>query len=84
MPSNANFSTGSASYASRENQMKAYDRLPRSVRSALQNASFDWAAYPIRRWFEGGRYTAKELVRLIQKWDADQIKKDRTRVWKLH
>lgn len=60
MSGNAGFKSGSGSYASRDKQMDAYDRLPASVRAALANAAFDWAPYPIRRWFESGRMTAKK------------------------
>jgi hypothetical protein len=61
--------------------MAAYDRLPASVRTALAGAAFNWAPFPIRRRFERGDYTAKELVKRIAKWDRAQIDKDRTRVW---
>jgi Family of unknown function (DUF6525) len=81
MTSNANFRASGRSHATRESQFKAYDRLPPIIRQALQNAAFDWASYPIRRWFESGRFTAKECVRLIQKWDREQIRKDAKRVW---
>jgi hypothetical protein len=78
---NANFKTSGISYASREKQMAAYDQLPRSMRDALANAAFDWAAYPIRQRFERDQRTAKEYVVMIKKWDRDQIAKDRARVW---
>ena len=76
------FKSRGVSYASKDKQWLAYERLPPSVRAALQQAAFEWAPYPIWRWFEGGRYTAKELVRKIKQWDADQIKRDSKRVWK--
>jgi hypothetical protein len=79
MPRNAHRS-GSVSRASKANQWQAYDRLPPSVRAALQNSTFDWAPYPIHRAFENGQRTAKETVRAIAKWDAAQIKRDRKRV----
>ena len=75
--SNSALSGGRVSYASTERQMKAFDRLPRSVRAALANAAFAWAPYPIWRWFEAGRYTAKELVKQIDRWDRKQIARDR-------
>jgi hypothetical protein len=71
----------SVSRASKANQWAAYDRLPPSVRAALQNAAFDWAAYPIHRDFERGVRTAKETVKAIREWDRKQITKDRKRVW---
>jgi hypothetical protein len=79
--SNSRVRGSSASYASREKQMDAYDRLPASVRAALANAAFSWAPYPIRQRFESGRRTARELVKDIARWDADQIAKDRGPVW---
>jgi uncharacterized protein DUF6525 len=81
MRGNSNFSAGRASYASLENQMAAFDRLPRSVREALANAAFDWAAYPIRSRFESGRMSAKAIVQAIGQWDRKQIDKDRKKVW---
>jgi Family of unknown function (DUF6525) len=80
---NSNLRGASASYASTEKQMEAFDRLPASVRLALASAAFNWAPFPIRRRFEAGDYTAKELVKRIAKWDRDQITKDRIRVWEL-
>jgi hypothetical protein len=73
--------SGSVSRASKASQWAAYDRLPPSVRAALQNAAFDWAPYPIHRAFERGLRTAKETVRAIGKWDAAQIRRDRKRIW---
>lgn len=67
--------------SSRENSMRAYDQLPPSVRLALQQAAFCWAPQPIRTMFEKRRIPAKEIVKRIARWDADQIAKDRTRVW---
>jgi hypothetical protein len=81
--SNSGIKGARASYASLEKQMDAYDRLPPSVRAALAGAAFNWAAFPIRRWFESDRYTAKELIKRIGAWDRNQIIKDRTQVWGL-
>ena len=83
MAGNSNFRASGVSYASNEKQMDAYDRLPPSVRAALANAAFDWAAFPLRRRFERGQYTVAELVKKIDNWDRDQIAKDRPRVWGL-
>jgi Family of unknown function (DUF6525) len=80
---NSNIKGAGASYASTEKQMDAFDRLPASVRAALAGAAFNWASFPIRRRFEAGDCTAKELVKRIAKWDREQITKDRTRVWGL-
>jgi hypothetical protein len=73
--SQGGFKGASVSHARRETQMRAYDQLPPSVRAALQQAVFDWAPYPIRRRFEAGRVTAKELVRQVRQWDRDALKK---------
>lgn len=70
-------------YSKRENTMAAYDRLPASVRSALQVAAFNWAPQPIRTMFERGRYSAPQIVKEIKKWDAKHIARDRKRVWGL-
>lgn len=59
-----------------ENNLAAFDRLPRSVRAALANADFSWAAAPIRTSFERGRMTAAEIVKAIRKWDTDKHKRD--------
>jgi hypothetical protein len=80
--SNAGFKGGRASYASLEKQMEAFDQLPASVRAALANAIFNWASFPLRRRFEAGQCSAKELVKQIGAWDRAQIAKDRVRVWK--
>lgn len=74
---NSSIKSGSVCRASRQNNMKAYDALPRSVRQALQDAAFDWAPYSIKRNFERGAWSAKELVKQIATWDSRQIKKDR-------
>jgi hypothetical protein len=76
MGKNGAIKTGNYSYAKKETQWKAYESLPPSVRAALQQAAFDWAAYPIWRRFEGGKIGAKDLVKAISQWDAEQIKRD--------
>lgn len=80
---NSSFSSGSYSYASKDKQWAAYDSLPPSIRRALQDAAFNYAAYPIKRRFEAGSNTAKDFVKKIAQWDRDQIKRDRKRVWKV-
>ena len=84
MSGNANFRADGTSSASKDKQWSAFDQLPRTIREALAEAAFDWAAYPILRWWNSGRYkTAKDLAKRIKQWDSDQIKKDRKRVWKM-
>lgn len=75
--------TGRVSYASKKSQWKAYERLPPSVRAALQQSAFDWASYPIWQRFERGEISSNNLVREIARWDAEQTAKDRKRVWGL-
>lgn len=58
-----------------------YDQLPRSARAALQEARFDWATRSLLKRFEGGSMNAKELVKHIQKIDAELAAKERARVW---
>jgi hypothetical protein len=79
--SNAGFTGERASYASTEKQMAAFDRLPCSVRAALADAAFNWAAYTLHRQFEAGGYSVKDLIKQIDAWDRKQIARDRTRVW---
>ena len=58
-----------------------YEQLPRSVRAALQNARFDWATKSFLKKFEAGGMKAKDLVKHIEKIDADHAAKERVRVW---
>lgn len=52
--------------------MKAYDRLPRSVRVALQDAVENWVPQPVRTMFEKRGMSAENCVKTIKKWDADE------------
>jgi hypothetical protein len=81
MSGNARFRSGGVSYASKDKQMAAFDALPKSIREALAGAAFDWAPYPVKLRFERGTKSSKEWVKLIAKWDRDQITKDAKRVW---
>lgn len=74
---NASQRATSYSYAKKENQYLAFERLPRSVRDTLNSAAFSWAPYPIWRAWEAGEYkSAKELIKAIRKWDRDCHKRD--------
>ena len=70
---------GRASYASREKQMAAFDKLPPKLRAALANAYEDWAAYTVHQRWERGDMgnTADGAIRMIASWDATQRKRDR-------
>jgi hypothetical protein len=73
---------GNSSGSSRERRtLHYYDQLPRSARAALQNARFDWATGNMLKRFEGGRIKAKELVKYIEKIDAELAAKERRKVW---
>lgn len=70
LKTNASQKSGKYSYASVENQWKAFERLPKSVRDALNEAAFSWAPYTIwRRWNRGQYRTAEEIVAAIKSWD---------------
>jgi len=74
----------SGSYCStRENSMRAYDKLPASARAALANASYDWATQPFLTGFERrGRWkTGKELAAYISKIDRDEVGKKARRLY---
>lgn len=73
---------GNSNGSSRETRtLHYYDQLPRSARAALANARFDWATRNMLKRFEGGRMNARELVKHIEKIDAELAAKDRVRVW---
>lgn len=55
--------------------MRAFDQLPRSVRAALRDSIENWAPQPMRTMFEKRGIPAQELVKLIGKWDADELAK---------
>lgn len=76
-------STGSYR-ARRENSMAAYDKLPPTARLALQRAVFAWAPQPILTQWRNGRKgykTGKDIAAKVAQWDAEQITRDRKRVW---
>ena len=70
---------GRPSYASKDKQWAAFERLPRRVRDALNQAVEPWAPYPIWRWWEAGKWSADELVALIKRWDRELTKKAEAR-----
>jgi hypothetical protein len=74
--SNAGRGYGSYSYASKDKQWAAFEKLPRTVRDALNEAARPWAPYTIWRRWEAGKYkSAAALVKEIQRWDRDAVKK---------
>jgi uncharacterized protein DUF6525 len=70
--------SNAASTAKDESQWCAFEKLPRSVRDALNTAHYPWAPYPIwRRWEKGEWKTAQALVHNIKAWDADMDRRQR-------
>lgn len=61
--------------------MQYYDRLPRSVREALQNCIHDFAVGSWLKQFERGQIKAKDLVKKINEWDRKYALKHCDRVW---
>ena len=73
---------GNSSGSSQERKtLHYYEQLPRSARTALANAKFNWATRNMLKRFEGGRMNAKELVKYIQKIDDEMAAKERVKVW---
>lgn len=73
---------GNSSGSSQETRtLHYYDQLPRSARAALADARFDWATRSFLKRFEAGQMSAKELVKHIEKIDAELAAKERARVW---
>jgi len=63
-------------YSTPERHMRAYDKLPRTVRQALADADFDYATQPVlTHWRRGA--SPKALVRLIRQWDRKDRKRKR-------
>jgi len=58
-----------------EAMMRAFDKLPRTVRMALANSVENWVPQPIRTRFERGQWTAPECLKRIAKWNADELAK---------
>jgi len=78
MPGNAGGGYSAYSYASKANQWKAFERLPRSVRDALNQAVRPWAPYPLWRRCNAGHFRdARQLIKLIKAWDRKAIGKAR-------
>jgi hypothetical protein len=59
--------------------MAAYDKLPRSVRDALKYAYGNYAAFPIERRWQQGRYgnDVRDVVRSIKRSDERRKARDR-------
>lgn len=65
-----------------QNNLKAYDRLPRSVRKALQDANQDWACTSLLAEFNRGEISAPDLIARVKRWDAmDMSAKTMARRW---
>lgn len=83
MGNNSNFSSG-ATFSGAHGDLHYFDQLPPSARQALANAAFDWSSgATFNRWKRGARgyKTGKDVAARVGEWDAQQIAKDRKRVW---
>ena len=82
MPDNA--TQGGCAFRGRRDDLWYLEQLPPSARQALYDAAFDWAAgWVYTRWKRGtpGFKTGPEVAARIAEADAQQIAKDRRRVW---
>jgi hypothetical protein len=59
--------------------MRAYDKLPPSVRHALANAVFAWAPQPFLTDLRRGDRSPKEIVKLIANLDRKELARERKR-----
>jgi hypothetical protein len=57
-----------------EAKMKAFDKLPRSVRHAIANAHDDWVPQPLLTRFRRG-VSAAMLVKRIAWWNTQEERK---------
>ena len=83
MGNNANFSSGST-FRGALKDLDYFDKLPPTARQALATAVFDWSSGAVfNRWKAGrrGYKTGKDVAARVSEWDAQQIAKDRKRVW---
>jgi hypothetical protein len=71
---------GSGSYRTTPKRtMRAYDELPPSVRRALSNSVFDWAAQPWLTLLRRDGWTPKEIVEDIARGDRWALNRERKR-----
>jgi hypothetical protein len=55
-----------------EKLMRAYDELPPTVRRALANAIFDWAAPPLLRDYLDGK-SARKIIKDLARWEQEEL-----------
>lgn len=85
MADNATQSSGS-SFRGAHDDFHYFDQLPPSARRALADAVFNWSSgATLNRWKRGraGYKTGADITARVAEWDAQQIVKDRKRVWGL-
>ena len=67
-----------------QNDLAAYDKLPRSVRQAIANGAFNLACPPLLTWWKRSRglpQDARKIAAQVGQWETKRIAKDRKRVW---
>lgn len=64
----------------RENMMRAFDRLPAPVREALRNAAFNYAPQPYATDIKRGDDPVRVAAR-VSIFDRYRMAKDRKKVW---
>jgi Family of unknown function (DUF6525) len=84
MPSNA--SQSGRAFGGRRPDLWYFDKLPPTARTALANAAFNWASgafYNAWQRGEPGFATGPDIAACVAEADAEQIARDRIRVWKI-
>jgi hypothetical protein len=64
----------------RDNMMRALDKSP-TVRRAFADAAFNYVPQPLLTVQRRHRLTPDTMVKLIRRWELQDIARDRTRVW---
>ena len=57
------------------NMMRAYDKLPPTVRKALANAAFNYAPQPVLTRVRRDGWSCGAVIGLIRAWDRQEIEK---------
>lgn len=68
-------SLGGGYNTTREDMMRAYDKLPHCIRQAMQDAIENWVPQPLLTEFNrfGGPGYAQKLVKRVQSWNAQEL-----------
>jgi hypothetical protein len=62
-----------------EDEMWAFDRLPKTLRETINNARHNFGATLIYHEWRSKARTCRELIRVIQAWDAELAKQTRVK-----